>query len=235
MINYLFLFFILISVIYGNVRETDSFKTVLEESIPTKTLVICDIDNTLLKPAQHLGSWMWWETLLEHWEASGLSRQEAHHLGHILWQNLNPFIPVELVDPQIATMIGSLQENQIKVICLTARHPNESDYSLNQLHALGIHLEDEFSQVLPLEPAALYKNGILFATPQNKKSNVLISFLENNNLSPSHAIFIDDRLDHVEDVIGALKERDIPCLGLWFSPKTTKEPHDGNTVMNVGP
>lgn len=222
--NKLLLVFAWIATLHGEIRETARIGVILDEvqnCLPEETLVICDIDNTLLKASQYLGSIEWSDHVKALLEADGMSKKEAARIENILWRNVQPHISVELVDPETTHIIKRLMEKGVFVLGLTARTPEEADYSLEQLHSLDIDLEGPFVrdvQLFRLESNALYKNGVLFSTPLNKKSEVLLAFLKKNKLFPKRVVFIDDKFCHVQDVIHALEKRDISCLGLWFNP-----------------
>jgi predicted phosphatase len=219
----LFSFSALITALPGDIRETPHFSSVLEHAekgVPEETLVICDIDNTLLKAAQYLGSVAWSEEVLVGLKARGIPDKEAAKIESLVWQNVQPHVEVALVDPKAAQILHKLQEKKIGVVCLTVRTPEEADYSLKQLRSLDIDLQGFFLkdiQYLPLEAQAMYREGVLFSTPFNKKSQVLLAFLEKNQLRPKCIIFIDDKLSHVQDIVLAVEQRGISCVGLWFT------------------
>jgi hypothetical protein len=218
----LFAALIWIAILQGEIREMAHFNIPLEEtSNPEETLVLCDIDNTLIRASQYLGSVQWSEDLKTKLERGGMSEKEVKQLESVLWQSVQPHVSVELVDLETPGVIKSLQNKNVRVLGLTARSPEEADYSARQLSSLDIDLQSPFfkdNQSLSLETAALYKNGILFSTPLNKKSEVLLAFLEKNRLLFKRIIFIDDKLHHVQDVVDAAERRGISCLGIWLNP-----------------
>lgn len=181
-------------------------------------LIIFDIDNTLLSSQQQLGSVAWGEHFIADLERKGISHENADKIQSILWKSLHPLLPIQLIDPNTLHVIEHLQEKSITFLCLTARAPEEADYTHIQLQKIGIQLPLTWSmQEFPTEPKTTFDKGILFATLRHRKSEILLHFLEQNGLYPKKVIFIDDREEHVRDVSSALENKGIPCIGIRFS------------------
>lgn len=99
---------------------------------------------------------------------------------------------------------------------MTARCPNEADYTVRQLHSIGINFENlkqklKFDNFTNEMKKPLYQQGILFGTPFNKKSQVLFEFLSENNFRPECI-----KLSHLEDISKACCERGILFYGVRF-------------------
>lgn len=210
--------------LFGRIVETQNFDDILIylEQAPSKTMVVCDIDNTLIMPREPLGSVAWGEYLLKRLQSKGVSKKDSEIIEHILWKTIQPCIEVQTVDPRTAEIIEELKRRQIPVLGLTARFPEESWFTFDQLQSVNIDLtpQNELPQKLlqiPLEPAAAYEKGILFSTTLNKKSSVLIKFLELHKMDLGGIIFVDDKLHHVEDVEKTCKMLGIECIGVRFS------------------
>lgn len=190
----------------------------------TKTLVLTDIDNTIMHAASHLGSCEWGEHLLQDLMKKGVSENEAQSIEGILWKTVQPHIPIQLVDPKTPDIISGLQRLGIQVLGLTARAPHDSDYTHKQLKSLGIDLS-KFKAIrteLDLQHPALFEDGIIFANSYNKKSEALITFMQQHNFYPDFVIYIDDRLHHLHDVTEVLKPLGINCIGIRLSQADAK-------------
>lgn len=215
---------ILPSLLIANIFETPRMAEILSylNHSPDKLLVVCDIDNTLIKPNQFLGSVAWGEHVVAQLTNKGIDSKKAHEIEHILWETLQPHLMVETIDSETSQVIQEIQKRNIPIIALTARFPTESNYTCAQLQSVGIDFSQQkhlspSQQFLPTEPSALYQDGVLFGTTKNKKSDVLFAFLDHASLSPECVIFVDDKQYHVEDVIHACQKRGIRCIGIRFS------------------
>lgn len=213
------------SLLVGSIVETNRFDDILtyiNQVSPHKTIVVCDLDNTLIIPCELLGSVAWAEYLQHQLQSKGVSKKDSEVIEHILWKTIQPHIEVKTVDPKTSEVINELKKRQIPILGLTARFPEDSWFTFAQLQSVDIDLslQKDLPQVslqLPLEPYALYEKGVLFSTTINKKSAVFIKFLELHKMDLGCVIFLDDKLHHVEDVENACKKLGIECIGVRFS------------------
>ncbi len=206
----------------AHIVESAHFGEILNHLHTNNTLVITDIDNTLMQSVDHLGSIAWGEHVVSDLIQKGICPDEAQQIENILWRAVHQKIPIRPVDSNTACIVAEIQKRNIPVLGLTARAPRDSEYTRRQLHFLGINLAHitpitDMRHTLALENEALYEEGIIFATNFNKKSHVLLHFLERHNLKPDLVIFIDDKLHHVTDIQEALTLLGIPCIGIRFS------------------
>ena len=223
--SFLCTLFTLPNLLNGKVIETHRFDEILNhiEYVPSeKTLVVCDIDNTLLEGAHYLGSVAWAENFIAGLVKKGISQAKAADIEDSIWQILQPRIPVKTVDPCTSEVLQEIQTKPILVLGLTARSPAESDYTFEQLRSLNITFDQQklvpqCKEHLPYPSAALYDRGILYATPFNKKSEVLFDFLNRHALKPECIIYLDDKLHHVEDIDAFCASQGITCIGIRFS------------------
>jgi len=213
------------SLLIGSIVETNRFDDILiyiDQTSPRKTIVVCDLDNTLIVPCEPLGSVAWAEYLQHKLQSKGVSKKDSEVVEHILWKTIQPHIEMQTVDPKTSEVINELKKRQIPILGLTARFPEDSWFTFAQLQSVDIDLslQKDLPQVnlqLPLEPYASYEKGVLFSTTVNKKSAVLIKFLELHKMNLECVIFVDDKHHHVEDVENACKKLGIQCIGVRFS------------------
>lgn len=189
--------------------------------IDPETIVVFDIDNTLLEAEDHLGSVAWGDFIARELESKGISKEEAQEVVSIFWRTVQPHIQVKAVDGEAGQIIHEMQDQKVKVMCLTARMPQELLCTLKQLDAIGVNIQETApvadSAEMIFNRKALYSNGILFATPFNKKSEVFISFLKINKLPYKRVIFVDDKQSHVLDLQEALEREGIDCVAIRFA------------------
>lgn len=191
----------------------------LIQYITPDTLIVLDIDNTVLEPAQSLGSDQWaWDRVKK--LKGELSEREAIDQTSKEWCEVHSITKVRTVENSTADLIQCLQSNKHALIALTTRRPIYAEITLRELHDLGI----DFSQTsLPVKNCdfsgrnILYKEGIAFISLENRKGEVLKEMLKNNEYHPQTIVFVDDKLAHVKDVAKACTELDINYIGLRYS------------------
>lgn len=198
--KYLFLLFIP-TFLFAEIREIARLNEILP-LLESRTLVVFDIDNTLLEASQQLGSVAWADYMVADFERKGISHREAMEIESVLWTAIQPHIAVRPVDPETVQVLNQIHKQKSSILCLTSRTPQELDHTLSQLNSIGIAFTSE---------------NILFCTPHRLKSEALLAFLHQCKLHPDGVIFIDDKYSHVCDVHRGLEEKGIFCMGLRFN------------------
>lgn len=204
MLNVLALF-LSISLAQAEIRETQSMVSALQDARPGD-LVVLDIDNTILRPMQSLGSDQWFGLMVKQNEARGLTHFEAINQAIMTWNQVAKVTRVTPVEEDTPKTIRELQAKGINVIALTARSLEIQEASLRQLQSIGVSLKPNFYPRLP-DQSVDFKQGVIFVGPHNNKGKVLGHVLNYMETKPSRIIFVDDKLHHVqsmEEVFGQL-------------------------------
>lgn len=206
------------------IQSIRSFQEIEFDGWPQKSLVIFDIDETLITPTDALlkpvgGNFQGWQRIQP--------EQFEHYLSIVLGS-----ANYTLVDETIPTLLGALKRRGIFTMGLTACStrcvgviPSMTRWRCDQLKRLGINFsscfteEYIFSELVDVTAhPPLFKNGILFTGdlqhPEKSSKGLLLSaFLDRVNWNPEQIVFIDDHLKHLEAVRQMLDQRDIPFLG----------------------
>lgn len=218
------------SLLTGKIIETDIFEEVINHLSPN-TIVFCDLDNTLIEANQQFGSVQWGDNHKRKLIELGHSPKDAEEILRTLWLEILPIMPMRLVDVEAPRIIQNLQQKECVVLGLTARYPEDSPNTHPQLDRFRIHFDKQYpDQEIFLKDSALYEKGILFCGTHNKKSEVLIAFLKQLNLSPKKIILIDDKLSHIQDLENILPSFNIDYVGIRFS-KADKRVSEYNSII----
>jgi hypothetical protein len=187
--------------------------------VSKETLVVFDIDNTILQNAQTLGSVQWADWYEGTLRKQGLPGDEANLISSREWVRINRVSrqePVEAVTPNI---IANLQARGVKVLALTARPAVIALQTQRDLPRFGVHFSRSWGTDTrfksPFEGAA-YGAGILFVGQTNSKGAVLREFLRQNKVKPSSVRFIDDKRKYVESVEQAMEAAGIRYAGYRY-------------------
>lgn len=227
-------FFLIVFALNGfsKVEETNSMKTALSTA-DTQSLVILDLDNTVMKTVQTLGSDQWFEYQLERTVAelikSGLSQADGKERGLretlALWkqvQRTTKMIPVEESTPEL---LARTQKAGIRIMGLTARPTDLSETTQKQLKSMGVDLGAEtlfkgeitLTENTDVNYVAGFRGGILFSG-NNKKGGMLVRLLADPRVTfkPSKIIFVDDKKRNVDSVEESLEKAGIPHVSYRY-------------------
>lgn len=212
---------VLPTLLCGKIIETDSMMSILDY-VQDNTLVIADLDNTLIESKNQLGSSQWGDYLGTLFTEPSKSFEEIDFLVAETWCKVQPLIKIRCVDPLTPQIINQVCEHGIIFMGLTARRPSEIHYTHKQLASVRITLsniiEEGFLEgTLDPRKGIIYHQGVVYCTPINKKSYGIKLFLEKSKLCPKRIIFIDDKLTHVKDVGLLVEDLGIDYLGIRFS------------------
>lgn len=195
----------------------------LEEVLPYvdhETLVVLDLDDTLIVPKQMLGGDCWFRSEMKRLQDNGFSMEES--LAKMLpdYFSLQHHLEVLPVEVTTAQVVHQFQQKAHKVIGLTTRSSELAFRTMQQLRSIDIDLslkslsdtEHNLNTHFPHD----YIQGILF-TQGNHKGEVLQRLCQHINYQPKKVIFINDKHKYVmqlEETFSALK---IPYLGFRYA------------------
>lgn len=200
----------------------------MKQSLPyiTKdTLVIFDIDNTLVEPTQELGSDEYFSSRVDEFQKQGISRQQAYKKAIREWTSIQSITQVKLCEPGSDKIIKDLQENKIVAMGLTTRGLGLSTRTVEQLETLGIDLthtaptneEIHFMNANSNNEihGVLFRGGVLF-TAGTDKGAALCKFLAQSHYCPKKIVFINDKAAHIQEVEKYCDANNIPFIGIRY-------------------
>lgn len=196
------------------VREVTSIRQVLP-AIRPQTLVIFDLDNTLMEPVQTLGSDQFFSYLVRQGTQSGLSEPVAKEKAIQISAAIQPLSKVRPVEPLMPLLIQQMQRRGQRIFALTARPQPWAPGTLRQVASIGV----DFRTTAPdpqVSSGGEMINGVFFLKNGVDKGPALIAFLKQLNLRPSHVIFVDDKVNNVDSVSKALGQANIPHIAFRY-------------------
>ncbi len=212
-----------------DIRDIASFSDLMGDLISytigepgREVLVLCDIDNTLICSVGYEGSY---EQAIDHLKAyrsQGMLPQEAFGTAVEEFNALQPSTQTQLTHPYVSTFIDYLNSAGAYFLPITARRPEISLLTLEQLKANGITWLglDNDSTPLSFSPSCSYEDRILFCGEQNAKGKVFTQFYNQKKAffdsKISCILFIDDTADHLRSVGRACKELGLEFHGYHF-------------------
>lgn len=206
----------------------------LEGVIDAGTLVVFDIDNTLLWPSGALGSDEWFYFIDRLYRLRGLSAAEAGARAMRTWNETQRRISVGPVEAGTVALVARLAARGVPMMALTARTLDVAELTLAQLAGAGLALDGRLPggdlafdgrlprSVLGSEDDAWFTRGVLFVGESNDKGRVLVQYLQRRGLKPGRVVFVDDKAKHVRNVEAALNAVGVPCLALRYGAADAK-------------
>lgn len=220
----------------SSIKKIDSFAHAADvlKKADKNTLVLFDVDDTLIEPAGVLfrpktienEAYRPWLVELTSRVYGNAPKTEAYYWS--IWKVKE--VPL-LIEPGIVETIRSLQDRGVKVMALTALKtgrsftiPSLPEWRFNKLKELGIdfstaNFPDMIFNELPKDDDGNYPvlyHGIL-CTSTSSKGQVLATFLDRVKWKPDLVIFFDDSMKRVEQVAEEMHKREIPFQGYQYN------------------
>lgn len=225
--------------------ETDSFAKInalYHDKVTdrAKTLLVFDIDETLLTMSQPLGSVAWWD-----WQSQLLSKNKnssklvAHTIQNLaeIENLLFQLIKMNVTDQYVVPFVKEASEQGTSIMALTARGRESLSVTLNQLTENGF--VDKQNQLLfhsngpklsnqntasggdlncgSLTGHVSYYQGIVFLSNQNK-GLALRCILANSEKHYDTIMFVDDVANNVDAVAKAFSDQaDIKVFNVRYT------------------
>ncbi len=204
------------------------------ESIPylTKdTLLILDIDDTLLVPKQMLGSDMWFEDRIKQQKGS-----EAFEKTLNEWEGIRHFTQMQVVEPGMQKNIEDLQKKEHIIIGLSTQSLTLSKVTFKQLINNQIDLRitapQESYYFQNENKGVLYVNGILF-TSGTSKGKALFQLLEKTKQKFKRIVFINDKASHLMDIEQEAEKNHVEFVGLRYGYSDFRKKSFDSRIANT--
>jgi hypothetical protein len=221
--NYLVLFFISLASFGYQTKEIHHMEQAIQNA-NQDTLMIFDLDNTVLEAGQTLGSDQWYEWYIHQLINLGYDKDRAAKMATDEWVRINKVSDTELVEQDTRYLLKSLQREGIQIVALTARNLGILQKTLADLIDFGIHFEDSWLFTTHLKspfPNSTYDTGVIFAGGGNK-GIVLKEFLKQNSLR-YHAIrMVDDKQRNLDAVGIEMDKLNIAFTGYRYGAADEK-------------
>ena len=206
------------SVVIEECRSIQEVSSFIQPG-PTQ-LILFDIDNTLLRPRQMIGSDEWFSYYQNQLQKSSNETSREVFLRTLdLWHAIQLVTGVVPMEAETSSVVKKVQQMNCTVMGLTTRNSTLERTTIHQLNSLGI----SFSETAPIHvvftlqhmPSVLFSKGVLFTSGKHK-GQALKEFLRQIGWTPERILFINDKRDQLEEASeGAPPE--IPFIGLRYA------------------
>lgn len=215
----------------AEVRDIERIDAILPE-IGEQTLVLFDLDETLIETPIMLGGKAWRRyarALLERTYPEEKAT-ELHDKLTYLFAKYMPFIPIE---ENAADCLKRIEEKGAFAFGYTARGkehwydmPAADGEELGLMHTgqAGFTFKQRFDD--PLFSHRSYARGIFFAYPLEDKGELLLELFALTDFRPLKLVFIDDKISNARAVDSAAQKLGIPALCFHYRHIDLYRPFD---------
>ncbi len=217
MVRVFFILLMGISSLIAEIKEAARFSDLAGNATPD-TVIILDIDDTLMAPAQMLGSDTWFEYRLKSYQGQGNPLALEKTLAE--WEAIRHLSQMSLIEPEISNVLLEMQKKGIEIMGVTVQGLALATRTVLQLGGLQIDLAktaphgEDFC--FPVNGhTVLYRQGILF-TSGKAKGESFFQFCERNGKLPKRVVAIDDKLSHLQSLEKEANKRGVEFIGLRY-------------------
>lgn len=214
---------LLVSSARCEVREIKSLAAIVPELTPG-TLLVFDIDNTMVEPVGNIGSDQWYYYLEKAYRRDGLDPAAAEAKAGETWAKAQGTVKVKPVEELTPALVREQQKRGLKILALTARGASDAPATFAQLSAIGVDLaasavrKDDLAD----SPKGFYSRGVLFVGDGPDKGKTLVAFLKKIGLRPAKVVFADDKPHHAKNVDEALTAAGIATVSFRYGAADAK-------------
>lgn len=222
--NFIMICAVLCGSLSAEIVEIAYFEEIINH-ITDDSIILCDIDDTILIPEQMVGSDEWFCGLMQKHKEEGLSSEEALKISLAKWEMVRHVTSMNLVEPSTASIIQDMQDRGLSVMGLTTQ-------TLTLMERTAGHLEENgifFEKATPFEDhtyftqdrkgkvgGVIHYKGILF-TNGTHKGESFFTLCEKGGYTPKRIIFINDKGTHLREIEESAEKRGIEFVGLRYA------------------
>lgn len=201
----------------------------IKGAVQPGTVLVLDIDNTLVEASQMYGSDQWFEYLVTSGIADGKQlglpenevKARAVKRAIEIWQPVQKVTTVQPVEKETASIIESFQKQGFCTMGLTARPLEIEEATQRHLRSVGVSLTagckmPELIKGFEGKSDVGWYNGVLFVGPGNDKGEALVRFLKSNDIESKRIVFVDDKTRNTDSVERACIKYSLDCVNFRY-------------------
>lgn len=217
--------------------EHDSVDAVLQYATKN-SVVLFDLDETLWEQTDAFGDGIWLQKLIRYGiDDLKMTNQEVTDILLPIYHEAQHAATFKPVEAQAPALVKSLQDQGIPVFGLTARRLELVHPTLSKLRDIGIDFSRSRGASEPvsfnIEHPNIFVQGVMFCggaqsakskhgTTGHAKDKAVKALLKYLQVKPDRVIVIDDQKHYLNDVVQAVNELGIDCVGVRYTRTDTK-------------
>lgn len=213
-------------------------------NLPANSLIVWDLDNTIMEPKQLIGSDQWFEQLSK----DNITKHNGDKAAAIketvdTYNYVQKHTHAKPVESNTVEVINKAKTKH-RVIGLTTRGKEISDATFKQLNSINVSFAltpTAIKHDVPLDlimencPYSMAKDSVIFAGGRNKADclEAYLSAMEIPLSSIPHLVFVDDKIHHVQNIAAMATRLGIPCTSFHYTYLDHKLPHVNMKMAEV--
>jgi hypothetical protein len=199
----------------------------LERYVGSDSMLLLDIDDTLITPKQMLGNDTWFGYRCKKYQDDGCSPSAALEKTLAEFEAIRHLSRMGLVEPHIADVIQSVQKEGCRVMGITIQGLALASRTVLQLseHEIDLSQTSQFPDDFCFSVqnhAALFRRGIIF-TSGKSKGEAFFRFCDILGNLPKKIVAVDDKLTHLQSIEKEAQERGVEFIGLRYKYSDVKK------------
>lgn len=214
--SFIVLSLLLATQAFAKIEEIKSYRDFNLSQLDSQTLVIFDIDNTLIRQEQMIGTHQWGDYMKARAIKNGASVEDAGKLQHQVFGEVQDKLNVVPVEKYVLSMLKYLKDHKIPNFALTARAPVLKSISLEQIKILQHSFKESFpAQINPAALGEHLTDGVIFSG-EVPKGELLKRIIENSKVKPKKIVFFDDRRYNLDSIEQSFQGSNIELMSLRY-------------------
>lgn len=179
-----------------------------------ESLIILDIDHTLIEPSSYFGSVIWIDELM----GFGMDKKEIFRYFNYVQE----VVTCLETEQGLNTWVNSLKKNKHQVLFITARSFELAHRTHEQLAQLNIYPSQDKSYCDLGTRSQICHNNIYF-TEGGSKGEILLSVLHDYpELKNREIYFVDDQVSNLDNVSAVLKKENFNVKTFHYTSSLNK-------------
>lgn len=189
---------------YATVSESENIRTLLNYLRFDTSVILFDLDNTVMRPHGYLGSDQWFMRLFELTSQYTENKQACSALVLAIYYEVQHHIAMRAVESIVIKLIAMFHDIGYRVFAITARGGDIESTTWKQLNAIGIDFDE-----------------VIFCAGQSKGA-VLEDRIQWMEQPWKKVVMIDDKAQNLREVDNVLSGHNIEFKGLRYSKMDQK-------------
>lgn len=205
--------------------HTSATMSALLKHISFDTVVLFDLDNTVMEAQLELGSDQWFVQMCSQVLTKIPEKEKAISWAVALYHEVQKIVRTQVIEDTTVRIINALQRIGVPILAITARDECLHPATRRQLKDIGIQfvpLSIDGKKipplVLPLSPSnnPIYENGIIYCGGKDKGA-CFRAFLQQTKALVKQVVMVDDKEKYLHQVGEVAESMGIRFNGVRYS------------------
>ncbi len=216
----------IVSTFKSQILETTDIAALLPY-VDKNTLLIFDVDYTIFRSKNSLGSPEWARHLIKQEKNKGFNREESFKKIYPIWAKAQKFSEITLIDNRFSKLFQDARKKALSCMAITNRLPDTAEITVWQLNKFGVDFSQSIIANLPYASSfknqTLFYSGILFAHDFNKRGRVFLDWYNqiipgfNKRKNVKRIVCVDDSLQNLISMQKAVSHLGLEFVGFYYT------------------